>query len=107
MIDLIDLAFLEESITKPIGIVSSDIGDRLDRPDRQGGIIKEKIKITENPKKVSIKSISMANLWESKSKAIDMPVYQCLSGSIKKHISLEQSSLEVSIRGGRAWHLFI
>ena len=108
MIDLIDLWFLEASITKLIGRVSPYMGDRLDRPDRQEGIIKEKIKITENPQKVSIKSINKANLWESKGGLIDTQVYQCLSVSISRHKSLESKGFKVSIREGeKLWHSFI
>ena len=99
MIDLIDLGFFEKSITKIIGGVSSDLSDRLDRPDRLGSIIKEKIKITENPQKVSIKSIRASNRCVSRRRLIDTQVYQCLSQSIKIRKGLEQQGFEVSIRG--------
>lgn len=71
VIDLIDLRILGVSITQSVGRVCSDRGDRLDRPDRQGGIYIGDIKITENLKKVSIKSISGSKRWESKPKVID------------------------------------
>ena len=107
MIDLIDLAILKVSITQNITGVNQNRSDRLDRPDRQEGTIKEKNKITENFKEVSIKSINKANPWESKDMLIDTQVYQCLSVSINRSESLELKGFKVSISGGKLWLLFI